>query len=135
MFECSLIRDGATAWTELGLNETAVVRGAPFTLIDVELRNGTTANGVALAGTGWNGVTLVLEDGTVLSARSDAPELRDTPVNQGANLTATLVFETPSTSKPSRIILRLDPKGTENTGLSYKVANPTFRVDVSGLVR
>ncbi len=37
MFECSLVRNGATLWTELGLNETAVLSGPPFTMLDVHL--------------------------------------------------------------------------------------------------
>lgn len=37
MFECSLIRNEAVVWTELGLNETAVLSGPPFTMLDVHL--------------------------------------------------------------------------------------------------
>lgn len=37
MFECSLVRDGKTLWTELGLNEAAVLVGPPFVLLDVHL--------------------------------------------------------------------------------------------------
>lgn len=37
MFECSLIRDGRTLWTELGLNEAAVLCGPPFVMLDVHL--------------------------------------------------------------------------------------------------
>jgi NAD+ kinase len=37
MFECALVRHDQTVWTELGLNETAVV-SASFGLMDVELR-------------------------------------------------------------------------------------------------
>lgn len=37
MFESSLVRDGSVVWTELGLNETAVVSGPPFTMLDVHL--------------------------------------------------------------------------------------------------
>ena len=37
MFECSLVRGGATLWTALGLNETAVLSGPPFVILDVDL--------------------------------------------------------------------------------------------------
>jgi NAD+ kinase len=37
MFECSLVRDEQVVWTELGLNETAVLSGAPFMILDVHL--------------------------------------------------------------------------------------------------
>lgn len=37
MFECSLMRNDETQWTELGLNEVAILSGAPFTMLDVNL--------------------------------------------------------------------------------------------------
>jgi NAD+ kinase len=37
MFECSLVRGGEVLWTELGLNETAVLGGEPFVMLDVHL--------------------------------------------------------------------------------------------------
>jgi NAD+ kinase len=37
MFECSLMRGETVVWTELGLNETAVLGGAPFVMLDVHL--------------------------------------------------------------------------------------------------
>ncbi|MCE9606476.1 MAG: NAD(+)/NADH kinase [Planctomycetia bacterium] len=37
MFECTLFRDDREVWTELGLNETAVVAGPPFVIVDIHL--------------------------------------------------------------------------------------------------
>jgi len=37
MFECSLVRGERVVWTELGLNETAVLGGEPFVMLDVHL--------------------------------------------------------------------------------------------------
>jgi len=37
MLECSLQRDGATVWTELGLNEVAVLSGPPFAMLQAHL--------------------------------------------------------------------------------------------------
>jgi NAD+ kinase len=37
MFECTAIRDGRTLCQALGLNETSVLAGPPFAMIDVEL--------------------------------------------------------------------------------------------------
>lgn len=37
MLECTLVRDGAEQWTELALNEAAVLGGPPFVILDVEL--------------------------------------------------------------------------------------------------
>jgi len=97
---------------------------------DVEIRDGTTVNGYAPGGTGWQGITLVLDDGTSVPARSDAPELRDTGLNQGAGNPQTIYFDTDSASEPDRIILRFDPKGTEGTPLKFSTTDPSFRVHV-----
>ncbi len=37
MFECEVVRDGATVVRELGLNETSVLAGPPFSMIDIDL--------------------------------------------------------------------------------------------------
>ncbi len=37
MFECSLVRDGVELFRQLGLNETVVVAGPPFTMFEVHL--------------------------------------------------------------------------------------------------
>ncbi|WP_309709794.1 hypothetical protein [Armatimonas sp.] len=103
--------------------------------VKVEIRNGSKSGGVAPAGTGWQGVTLVLEDGNSIPARSDAPELRDSGLAQGAGNAQTLLFETESKSKPVRLILRFDPKGLAGTALRFSVPDPTFRVDVKAIVR
>lgn len=96
--------------------------------VDVELRNGSTYNQIALSGTGWNGITLVLADGTVVNAVSDAIDLRDAALDQGVGATPSIFFETSSASKPSKIILRLDPAGLAGTQMKYAVKDPSFRV-------
>ena len=37
MFECSLVRDGQVLQKELGLNETSIIGGPPFTIVDIHL--------------------------------------------------------------------------------------------------
>jgi NAD+ kinase len=37
MFECEIVRDGSTFRRDLGLNETAVLAGPPFTMIEIDL--------------------------------------------------------------------------------------------------
>lgn len=96
--------------------------------VDVEIRNGTTYNGYSPGGTGWQGVTLVLADGTSVSSRSDSPEFRDMGLNQGASNAQSLYFDTDSTSEPDRLILRFDPKGLVGTPLKFSVPEPSFRV-------
>lgn len=94
----------------------------------VELRNGTTANGAALAGTGWQGLMLVLDDGNTLE--SQYVEMRDKPFAQGTGLVQEAVFYSDDTAKtPTKLLLLLDPKKM-NTSLKirYSVADPSFRV-------
>jgi hypothetical protein len=94
----------------------------------VELRNGTTANGAALAGTGWQGLMLVLDDGNTLE--SQYVEMRDKPFAQGTGLVQEAVFYSNDTAKtPTKLLLLLDPKKM-NTSLKirYSVPNPSFRV-------
>lgn len=96
----------------------------------VEIRNGSKFDGYSPAGTGWQGVTIVLDDGNSVGARSDAPEMRDSGLNQGAGASYVLHFDTDSASKPDRLILRFDPKGVEGTPLKFTVADPSFRVSL-----
>ena len=71
-----------------------------------------------------------------MPARSDAPELRDTALTQGADNAETLMFETESASKPVKLILQFDSKVLQGThaGFRYTIADPSFRVDVRGIV-
>jgi hypothetical protein len=101
--------------------------------VDLEIRNGTTINGYSPGGTGWQGLTLVLEDGTIVEAQSDAPDLRDAAINQSAGNRQKIRFETNSTSKPNRLILRFNPEGAKDTPIKYTIADPTFRVDLRDL--
>ncbi|MCL6527259.1 MAG: hypothetical protein K6T57_10295 [Thermaceae bacterium] len=95
----------------------------------VELRNGSKADGIALAGTGWGGMQLILNDGNPVGAVSDAVDLRDMALLQGAQKTVTLDFYSDETSKtPSKLFLLLDPKGLTGTTLRYSVKDPSFRV-------
>ncbi len=95
----------------------------------VELRNGSKADGIALAGTGWGGMQLILNNGNPVGAVSDAVDLRDMVLLQGAQKTVSLDFYSEETSKtPSKLFLLLDPKGLAGTTLRYSVKDPSFRV-------
>jgi len=95
----------------------------------IEIRNGSKADGIALAGTGWGGMRIILEDGNPVEARSDAVDIRDQGFLQGAGKTITIVFPSEDTSKtPQKLFLLLDPKGLAGTSLRYGVADPSFRV-------
>jgi hypothetical protein len=95
----------------------------------VEVRNGSRADGLALAGTGWGGMRIILSDGNPVEVLSDAVDVRDQPFLQGAGKTITLAFPSEETSKtPSKLFLLLDPKGLAGTNLRYTVPDPSFRV-------
>jgi hypothetical protein len=96
----------------------------------VEIRNGSKFGGYSPGGTGWQGLSLVTEDGNSLGAASDAVDLQSQGLAQGAANAQTVFFATESASKPVRIILRFDSQGIANTPLRYSVPNPSFRVDL-----
>ncbi|MES2463014.1 MAG: hypothetical protein V4671_20710 [Armatimonadota bacterium] len=96
----------------------------------VEIRNGSKFSGYSPGGTGWQGISLVTEDGMSVGAASDAVDLQSQGLAQGAANTQTVFFATESASKPARIVLRFDSNGVANTPLRYSVSNPSFRVDV-----
>jgi hypothetical protein len=105
--------------------------GAGWT-VAVEIRNDSKFGGTAPAGTGWQGVTLLTDDGSAISAGPSAAALRDTGLAQGAVHAQTLVFETDSARKPVRLVLRFDPKGLEGApqGMRFTVPDPSFSVDL-----
>lgn len=99
-------------------------------LARVEIRNGSKFSGYSPGGTGWQGMSLVTEDGQSVQAGSNALPLSDPGLAQGASNAQSIYFATESASKPDRLILRFDPRGLEGTpaGLRFSVPNPTFRV-------
>ncbi len=95
----------------------------------VEVRNGSKSDGLALAGTGWGGMRIILSDGNPVEVLSDAVDVRDQPFLQGAGKTLTLAFPSEETAKtPSKLFLLLDPRGLAGTNLRYSVPDPSFRV-------
>jgi hypothetical protein len=102
--------------------------------LKVEVRNGTKYSGYAVNGTGYEGMQLVLEDGTSVEPISGGVDFVTPGIAQGASLTKTLGFETDSASKPVRLVVRFNPEGTANIPLKFSVANPTFRVDIRNIL-
>lgn len=95
----------------------------------IEVRNGSKADGIALAGTGWGGMRIILDDGNAVDAQSDAVDIRDQGFLQGAGKSITSAFPSEETAKtPKKLFLLLDPKGLAGTSLRYAVADPSFRV-------
>jgi len=102
--------------------------------VKVEIRNGSKFNDYSPGGTGWEGITVVTEDGNSVAAASDAVDLSSKGLAQGAGNTVTLFFPTEAASSPVRVILRFNPEGLKGTPLHYATPNPSFRVDVKNLV-
>ena len=103
--------------------------------LKVEVRNGAAQTGLSMIGTGLpfdKNFNLQLAGGAVLAANSGAPELRDRPFLQAEAFTATLDFDkNGAAGQPVKLVVPLDPAGTLNTGLSYSVKDPSFRVDLT----
>ncbi|MCW3052756.1 MAG: hypothetical protein JWN14_1926, partial [Chthonomonadales bacterium] len=57
--------------------------------VKVEIRNGSKFNDYSPGGTGWEGITVVTEDGNSVAAASDAVDLSSKGLAQGAGNTVT----------------------------------------------
>jgi hypothetical protein len=102
--------------------------------LKMEVRNGTKFNDYAPSGTGCEGMQLVLEDGNSIEVRSGGVDFLTPGLAQGAGRTGTLQFDTESTSKPVRLVMRFNPEGVKFTPLKFTVPNPTFRVDIRNIL-
>ncbi|HTQ11733.1 MAG TPA: hypothetical protein VMI31_16855 [Fimbriimonadaceae bacterium] len=108
--------------------------GSSF-VVGVELRNGTQTDQLALSGTGFDSLKLVLSDGTMLDPYN-ITDLRDKGLPQGGAVTVDLQFPMDSIGdkKPDRLLLILKPDDDlkkymrDNLKASYSVPDPSFRV-------
>lgn len=112
--------------------------GRPGWTLHVELRNGTKLDQMALAGSGFDSLSLVMADGNSV-APYNISDLRDKPVGQGALVAVDLVFydDDGNGRKPEKLLLRLQPDQPtkdylKTNGAVYSVADPSFRVKLSG---
>ena len=131
------LHNGLWRFRVLSITPADPTKDGPGWLARVEIRSSGKLGGYSPAGTGWQGMSIVLDDGNSVGARSDAVELRDPPLALGASSTQTLYFETESKSMPAKLILRFDPKGLLGAppALRFTVPDPSFRVDVKNVVR
>ncbi len=131
------LHNGLWRFRVLSITPADPAKDGPGWLAKVEIRSSGKLGGYSPAGTGWEGMSIVLDDGNSIGARSDAVELRDPPLALGASSTQTLYFETESKSMPAKLILRFDPKGLQGAppALRFTVPEPSFRVDLKNVVR
>lgn len=103
--------------------------------VNVELRNGTKTDNLALDGTGFDSLKLVLNDGTLLDAYN-AVDMRSKGFPQGAGEKFTLIFnvDDPGSKKPDKLILLIKPDADlrkymhDSLKATYTVPDPSFRV-------
>ena len=98
-----------------------------------ELRNGTKLDSVALGGTGFESITLVMADGNPVGIYNITD--LDKPVGQGGSVIVDLIFydDDGNGRKPEKLLLKINPdKPTidflKRQGASYSVADPSFRI-------
>lgn len=107
--------------------------------LQVELRNGTKSNEVALNNTGYVGLRLVLDNGNQIEV-DNPTDIRDNLIPQAGSKSAELMFYLPEgvTGNPDKLILILTPdadaaKYMKNAlGVSYGPAGGTLRIKLSG---
>jgi hypothetical protein len=102
--------------------------------VAVELRNGTKLDNFALAGSGFDSLTLVMADGIALRPYN-ITAIADRPIGQGASVAIDLIFydDEGAGRKPDKLILRIAPddltrKFLKDQGAAYAGPDPSFRV-------
>ncbi|HVT13105.1 MAG TPA: hypothetical protein VHE55_12645 [Fimbriimonadaceae bacterium] len=107
--------------------------------VGVELRNGTKADDIALSGTGFESLNLVLSDGTLVPPYN-ITDIRDAAFAQGAGKTLTLVFNVDDIGnrKPEKLLLLIKPDDDlvkymrDSMKIAYTTKDPSFRVKLAG---
>ncbi|OLV17356.1 hypothetical protein BOO71_0009052 [Deinococcus marmoris] len=110
----------------------SVVQSGPLWRLKVEMKFGSATGGYSTSGTGVLGYNLQLESGKVIPVNSSVVDLRDKGFLPGEGFTPTLDFDAGGVGgKPVKLVVPVDPAGVANTGLSYSVKDPSFRVDLT----
>jgi hypothetical protein len=104
--------------------------------INVDLRNGTKTDGIALSGTGFEALNLVFADGSQLQP-GNITEIRDVSFVQGNGVNLNLVWDLYDdfpNKKPTKLMLVIRPDEfttkymKTSMKIAYSSAEPTFRV-------
>jgi hypothetical protein len=103
--------------------------------VQVELRNGTKADNIALSGTGLSGINLVLNDGKIVTPYN-VTDISDVGFVQGGGKALSLTFYEDEIGgrKPDKFLLLIKPDSAlnkylkESMKISYSVPDPSFRV-------
>ncbi|MFM9874133.1 MAG: hypothetical protein ACKVQS_11795 [Fimbriimonadaceae bacterium] len=108
----------------------------PGWLIGVELKNGTTAQNIALDGTGFQSVELVMDDQNILKQPYNVTDF-NRPVGQGSSVRTELMYfdDEGNGRKPIKLIVRITPDQftkdfLKSQKLGYTVPDPSFRINL-----
>jgi hypothetical protein len=110
--------------------------GRPGWLIDVELKNGTTADSLALDGTGFESVQLVMDDENIIKQPYNITDFVR-PVGQASTIKESLRYydDEGGDRKPVKLIVRITPDEAtksylKSVKLGYSVPDPSFRINL-----
>ncbi len=97
--------------------------------VRLEFRNGTQANGLAPAGTGWGGVQLAFEDGSTVGAEN-TNDISDPPYVPGGSHAQTVNFYWDEQQrKPQKLIVVFNPKDMNTSfNVKFSVPDPSLRI-------
>lgn len=116
-------------WRVRATTPTAISGDRPGLSVRFEFRNGTQANGIAPAGTGWGGVQLALDDGTTVAAANDN-DVRDPGYVPGGSHMQVLEFYWDDAARtPKKLIVIFNPKEMNTSfPIKFSVPDPSLRV-------
>ena len=94
-----------------------------------EFRNGTKDNGFAPSGTGFGGIQLALDDGTLVGA-VNVNDVSDPPYLSGGSHMQTIEFFWDDTARtPSKLIVLFNPKEMNTSAnVKFSVPDPSLRI-------
>lgn len=108
----------------------------PGWLISTELRNGTSAQNIALDGTGFQSVELVMDDQNILKAPYNITDF-NRPVGQGSSIRTVLEYydDEGNGRKPVKLLVRITPDQftkdfLKSVKVGYTVPDPSFRINL-----
>jgi hypothetical protein len=138
--QANAVEGGLNEWLFNGIWRLRVLSVAPATdgmgwEAKIEVRNGTKQDELALDGTGFDSLKLVLSDGKMLEGRGTS-DLTSHSFPQGGGETFTLTFadEELASHKPDKLILFIKPDADltkymkDRLKVGYTVPDPSFRI-------
>ncbi len=109
--------------------------GRPGWKVHVELRNGTKIDNLALDGSGFDSLRLIMADSNSISPYNIV-DIASKGIGQGQSIELDVLFydDDGAGRKPDKLILKIQPdndtKGfLKNQGATYSTADPSFRIN------